>query len=374
MAAAVMAVTLSLGAGAQSVTLTEPSAPLLPAGFGEWKTAPAGDTPGYSLANADKDALEECGPQRSAVSDYARGGRTLHVEAIQFADRTGAASAFTLMERPGMKPGKEVGAVDAVGENAVLFTAGSSLVLVSGAGAQDVAGLKGLAAGLPKVSGNKGVAPVLPTMVPAEGYVPGSLRYALGPETYAAEGGVLPAHSLGWDKNVEAVTAQYADKRGKETLTVLLYPTPEIAGTFAAKIHDALPQMAAQNAAAFGNARVRREGPMVLLASGGGADGFAGDAAQQLIGNIHMREIVATDADMHPLFKTEATKTYGLLANIAILAGVLMVAAVLLGFFLGAGRAAYRVMRGKPAAVEMEFLSLHLAPQNKAAEFGEARE
>ncbi len=88
-----------------------------------------------------------------------------------------------------------------------------------------------------------------------------------------------------------------------------------------------------------------------------------------MIDNIHLREMVATDGDMHPLFQTEAVKTYSLLANIAILAGVMMLAAVLLGLFLGGGRAAIRVMRGKPAAAEVEFLSLHLAPQNKAPEF-----
>ena len=79
---------------------------------------------------------------------------------------------------------------------------------------------------------------------------------------------------------------------------------------------------------------------------------------------------VATDGDMHPLFRTEAVKTYSLLANIAILSGVMMVAAVLLGLFLGVGRAwpsgscveSQRQWRSK-------FLSLHLAPQNKAPEF-----
>jgi hypothetical protein len=57
--------------------------------------------------------------------------------------------------------------------------------------------------------------------------------------------------------------------------------------------------------------------------------------------------------------------------SIAILSGVLMGAAVLLGLFLGVGRAWFRVLRGKPAAVEVEFLSLHLAPQNKPVRFGE---
>lgn len=366
--AGVMAAGLVAGAGAQAVTLQEPEAPLLPASFGEWKTATApGEAPAYSLARADKDALEECGPQRSAVMDYSaedHGGEVrLHVEAIQFGDRTGAVSAFTLMEQPGMQPGKELGAAEAVGNGAVLFTAGSTVVLVTGGSGNryEVASLKPLALSLPKVPGNKGVAPLLPTLVPAAGYVPASLRYALGPVTYAAEGGVLPTRSVGWEKNVEAVTAQYADKRGKETLTLLLYPTPAIAGSFAKAIKDETAGMGS----GFAEARVRREGPLVMLASGS----FSGDEAQRMIENVHMQEIVATDGDMHPLFRTEAVKTYSLLANIAILSGVMMVAAVLLGLFLGVGRAWFRVLRGKPAAVEVEFLSLHLAPQNKAPEF-----
>ena len=363
-AAGVMAAGLVAGAGAQAVTLHEPEAPLLPASFGEWKQTDlmVPLVPAYSLVNANKDALEESGPERSAIADYTRGGRTIHAEAIQFGDRTGAVSAFTLLERLGMRPGKELGASDAVGDGVVLFTAGSSVVLVNGVTEQDIATLKPLALSLPKVPGNKGVAPLLPTLVPSAGYVPASLRYALGPETYAAEGGVLPSRSVGWEKNVEAVTAQYADKRGKETLTVLLYPTPAIAGSFAKAIKDEAAGMAG-----FGNARMRREGPLVMLASGS----FSGDEAQRMIENVHMQEIVATDGDMHPLFRTEAVKTYSLLANIAILSGVMMVAAVLLGLFLGVGRAWFRVLRGKPAAVEVEFLSLHLAPQNEAPKFEE---
>ena len=369
-AAGAMVAGLVVGAGAQSVTLHEPEVPLLPGSFGEWKqTQPeVPRVPAYSLVNANKDALEESGPERSAIADYVRAGRTIHAEAIQFGDRTGAVSAFTLLERPGMRPGKELGSADAVGDGAVLFTAGSTVVLVNFDSQQngevtagDLAGLKPLVLGLPKVAGNKGVAPLLPTLVPAAGYVPASLRYALGPETYAAEGGVLPTRSVGWEKNVEAVTAQYADKRGKETLTVLLYPTPAIAGSFAKAIKDETAGMGA----GFADARVRREGPLVMLASGS----FSGDEAQRMIENVHMQEIVATDGDMHPLFRTEAVKTYSLLANIAILSGVMMVAAVLLGLFLGVGRAWFRVLRGKPAAVEVEFLSLHLAPQNKAPEF-----
>ena len=90
-------------AGAQvSVAITEPEAPLLPAKFGAWtRTAAVGTTPEYALAALSPQALAECGEKRSKVAEYSRGGRVVHVEAIQFGDRTGAYSAFTLAEQAG---------------------------------------------------------------------------------------------------------------------------------------------------------------------------------------------------------------------------------------------------------------------------------
>ena len=362
---------LGTGVAQQSIAVSVPPTPLLPASFGAWKKAavPATQTSGISLAGLSHAALEECGPQRSAVADYTTedhgGNITIHAEAIQFGDRTGAFSAFTLAERPGMKEGRALGSVDAVAPGAVLFTSGSTVVLITGGSGNqyEVASFKPLAEGLPKVFGNTGVAPLLPSLAPEKGLVAGSLRYALGPATYAAEGGVLPAHSVGWEKSAEAVTAQYDDRRGKETLTLLLYPTPMIAGSFAKTFKDGLGGMGPS----FAQARVRREGELVALASGS----FSGDDAQGLVDDAHLRQEVSFDKDVQPVFHTEVQKTASLLMSIAILSGVLMGAAVLLGLFLGVGRAWFRVLRGKPAAVEVEFLSLHLAPQNKPVRFGE---
>jgi len=97
-----------------------------------------------------------------------------------------------------------------------------------------------------------------------------------------------------------------------------------------------------------------------MLASGA----LPASEAQKLLENVHMKQEVSIDHDIAPVFHTEVQKTYSLLSNIAILSGVLMGAAVLLGLFLGGGRALIRVMRGKSAAAEPEFLSLHLANQN----------
>ena len=370
-----------------STTLTLPAAPLLPPNFGDgWtqlSTPPESQAPrALSLTTVSKAALEECGPERSAVSDYARNGKTLHLEAIQFGDRSGAYSAYTLVKQPGMReskatdagpgsgsgsgpgsalgsgPGSGLGSWVSVGNNAVLFQQGVSIVLAQPATAADFPALKALAEQLPKVTGNKGVAPLLPTLVAERGLAPGSVRYALGPETYMAQGGVLPAASLGWSKSAEAVTAKYADKRGAETLTLLIYPTPQIAGAIARRIEGTMPSLGPS----FTTAKLRREGDLVILGSGS----FSPDEAQRLVENIHMRQELSFDKDVQPVFHTEVQKTFSLLTNIAVLSGVLMLSAVLLGVFLGGGRALIRVMQGKSAAVEPEFLSLHLAPQNAA--------
>ena len=349
----------ALHARAQGVTLTEPPTQLLPPGFGGWQrsaTAPPAADNAPTLTTLSKQALEECTPLRSEVDGYTRAGRAMRVEAVEFGDRTGAYSAFTLAVRPEMKAAKAVGSSDAVGDGAVLFTIGDTLVLASPANGADLPALRDLAKALPKVTGSRGVAPLLPNFAPQEGLAASGLRYALGPMTYAAEGGVLPANSLGWDKSAEAVTASYHKPHGDETLTLLIYPTPQIAQAFERRLATGVTQLGPS----FANARVRRENELVMLASGA----LPGADAQALLANVHMEQEVTIDRDMPPVFHTEVQKTFSLLTNIAILSGVMMGAAVLLGLFLGGGRALIRVLQGKPAASEPEFLSLHLAPQN----------
>jgi hypothetical protein len=332
---------------------------LLPQGFGGWqKTANAPSPPDSapSLTTLSKQALQECGPLRSLVYGYARSGRSMRVEAVEFGDRTGAYSAFTLALRPEMKAAKNIGSSDATGVGAVLFTMGDTLVLASPVTEADVPALRELAKVLPKVTGSRGVAPLLPSFAPDENLVPSGLRYALGPATYAAEGGVLPANSLGWDKSAEAVTANYHQRRGDETVTLVMYPTPQIAQTFERRLSTGVKQLGPN----FTNARVRRENELVMLASGA----LPGNEAQALLEKVHMKQLVAVDRYMPPVYQTEVQKTFSLLTSIAVLSGVLMGAAVLLGLFLGGGRALIRVLQGKPAATEPEFLSLHLSPQN----------
>ena len=165
-------------------------------------------------------------------------------------------------------------------------------------------------------------------------------------------GGVLPGGIVGFDKAGEAVTAKYA---GKGTLTLLLYPTPQIAGDHGRAIVAEINRIGPP----AGTVLMRREGPLVLLTTG------AWDAAEakRMIEGIHLRNELTWNKPMPPQFHAEVLKTYSLLTSIAIFCGVGALAAVILGLFLGGGRAAIRVLQGKPAATEPEFLRIDLSGQ-----------
>jgi hypothetical protein len=318
--------------------------------------------PAFSLANANKAALEECGPQQSAVKTYTGpGGKALHVEAVEFRDASGALAAFSVVAQPGMRELKDLGTLAATGEGGVLFATGASVAVAFPATASDLPTLKALADVMPKPVGAKALQPLLLSLLPARGLTPGTVRYAMGQRSYMADGGVLPAAGLGWDKDAEAVTAKYNDRRGSETLTLLLYPTPTIAGPHQRDIDAQIAGLGPS----FAKAKTRREGSLVMVANGT----FSLDAAQALVENTHLHQIASTDKAMVTPDVVETRKTFGMLANVIILSGVLCLAALLLGIFLGGGRALVRVLRGKPAATEMEFLSLHLDPQNRAPVF-----
>jgi hypothetical protein len=100
---------------------------------------------------------------------------------------------------------------------------------------------------------------------------------------------------------------------------------------------------------------VRRSGPLVALVSGDAIP----EESHKLISTVHY------DANLTAIpqpTESEVSKTGKLLFGIATLVIVGSAAAILLGLFLGGGRALYRVARGKPvsAVYDVEFIRLHL--------------
>ena len=361
--AAVFSVGLCAGSGVQLIAqagagptkpmmLTEPPAPLLPATLGKMKRAAEGDV-GDGLDHvetADKAVLAEDGLRRFARSDYTQGAERGNVAVYQFVDASGAISAYDYFLKPGMRREK-LGDDSVANEDELLLRSGKNVVVERGKldRAATAAVMNQLIDHLPKAMGSTGVAPLLPTLLPAKGLDADSVKYALGPVGYQAMGGAVPAQVVGFDRSGETVTAKY---RNGGVLTLLLYPTPQIAGEQARAVEAAIKL----EGAPAGTEMLRREGPLVALTTGE----WSAAEAKAMVESVHLHSELSFDKPMPLIFQSEIHKTYTLLESIAIFSGLGALAAVVLGLSLGFGRAAIRVMQGKPAATEPEFLRIDL--------------
>jgi hypothetical protein len=338
-----------------AVTLVEPPAPLLPKQFGAWQQQTDNAAAGQPSA-AVKDVLIEDGLARFAASTYKRdnGGEMVDIKAFQFGDTTGAFSAFTYLRAPDFRRvrSEALGNEAAEKDDSVVIWSGPDVVLAEFHGGRRSGELGALVAVLPKATGAKGLPPLLPTMVPEKGLEAESLRYSVGSAGYEATGGILPASVIGFDKSAEVATAKYA---GRGMLTMLLYPTPQIAGDHGRQIEAELNREVAAGKD-FGTIKLRREGPLLLLATGG----WKPAEARAIIEGTHLRDQLSWNKPLPLEFHAEVQKTASLLLSIAELSGALMVAALVMGLFFGGGRAMLRVLQGKPAAIEPEFLAINL--------------
>ncbi len=340
-------------ADAPKTMLVVPPAPLLPATLGKLKRVAEGDA-GDGLGQLDaSDAavLTEDGLKRFARSEYVDGAQHGTVTVYKFGDVSGAVAAFDYFRRPGSLGTAKMGDEAApAGGDEIVFRSGLDVVRESfNPRGEHVGSLMGeLIEHLPKATGTAALAPLLPTMLPAKGLETDSVRYALGPAGYQAMGGVLPPGTVGFDKSAETVMAKY---KGEGTLTLLLYPTPQIAGD-----HGRAVEAEIGHDGAAGTVKVRREGPLVLLTTGA----WKPAEAQAMVDGIHLHSEVSFDKPMPLEFHAEVQKTFSLLTSIAIFCGIGALAALVLGLFFGGGRALIRVMQGKPAASEPEFLRIDL--------------
>jgi hypothetical protein len=312
--------------------LAMPPTPLLPASLESGSDHDAGNgAPSWS--GADAPILVEDGIRRYERGNVPSGTVTVY----QFDDATGAYAAYTYLRKNSANR-VTLSGVSVVVSNLKLYPESA------------VALLKTVQVGLPKIGGTKGLAPLLPTYLPAKGLEHDSVKYAVGPVGYQAMGAAVPPEIVGFDKAAEVVTAKY---EGKGTLTMLLYPTPQIAGDHGRQIEA---EMNRQGSAA-GTVKLRREGPLVLMTTGA----WKAAEAQELVENIHLRNELTWNKPMPLEFHSEVRKTVSLLTSILIFCGLGALAAVVLALFFGGARAAIRVMQGKPAATEPEFLRIDLS-------------
>jgi hypothetical protein len=348
------------------VELPPPPKPLLPDAFAGWVAAePLKNVIDPAQADsASVAALREYGFTHAVLANYKRDGEMLTVRALSFPDTSGSYGAYTFYRQNGW-PKEEIGTGATSNKNRVLFWEGTTVVdaTFSNIGPMSAAELRELAKLLPVPLGNKAIAPPILGNLPQASLDKQTTHYALGPEGYTGAGGMLPPDLVGFDRGAEAVTANYSLPSNSATLTIIDYPTPQMAAAQETKIRDYI-KAGAHAQPAFpkplvdsdqASLEVRRSGPLVILVSGDAIP----DESHKLLESVHFQEELVS---IPQPTDSEVNKTGKLLFGIAELVIVGSAAAILLGLFLGGGRAMYRIARGKPASsvYETEFISLNL--------------
>jgi hypothetical protein len=349
-----------MGQAAASTAVTMPPAPLLPDSFGPWQATQ--DTTENTIVLAP-DVAKELLVQRTSARQYAAQGAAAAVSAVQMTDSTGAYSAWTLLRTPAMRPcagGNSLGSDCAVSAGKLLFWQGNTLVSIalSGSKAVSAGSFTDLVAALPKPVGAKGAPPLLPTRLPVEGLQKESIRYAVGPATYAAEGGLLPAALLDFSKSPEILTTRYAGRAGSGLLTAIFYPTPTIAGGRQHALEAALASGSLPSAMMAGTPAVHRSGPIVALAS----NGFTKHEAEKLAGAVNYQVELTWNKPEGYMDQFTVSRASNVLVQIIVMVFAIVGAALVLGVVFGGGRAFIRKARGKPVSSldDMEIIKLDL--------------
>jgi hypothetical protein len=343
---------------------------LLPESFAGWVAAepPKKMTDAAQADSINTAALKEYDFTDAALADYKRSGEKLSLRALRFHDASGAFGAYSFYRQNGW-PKEQIGAGATSNHNRVLFWVGNTVVdaTFSLIGPMSGAELRELAGELPMPEGGKALAPPILANLPQAKLDGQTTHYALGAAGYAGSGGVLPAELAGFDRGAEAVTANYVLRSGEATLTIIDYPTPQMAAAQETKIREyinACKQASKQAQAGWPKAlqdsdlaslEVRRSGPLVAVVSGDAIP----EESHKLLATVHYEPELMSIPQPG---ESEVLKTGKLLMGIAVLVIIGASAAILLGIFLGGFRALYRLARGKPVSsvYDVEFISLNL--------------
>jgi hypothetical protein len=349
-----------------SQTVQAKEGPLLPDAFSGWTATekPKTIADPAELDSANGSALKEYGCTGGMVASYKRSDETLSLKALSFQDVSGAYGAYSFYRQNGW-PKADIGTGAASDKNHVLFWKGNTVVdaTFSHVGPMSAAELRELANKLPTPQGNRALNPPILAALPQGSMDKRTMHFAQGPAGYAGAGGVLPASLVGFDKDAEAVTANYSLSSGPAVLTLIDYPTPQIAEAEEKRIREYIkagsgaqpPFTKALQDSDQASLEVNRSGPIVALVSGDAIP----DESHKLLAQVHYS---ADLTSMPQPGESELSKTSRFLMGVASLVIVGCSAAILLGFFLGGGRALYRLARGKPVSsvYEAEFIRLHL--------------
>lgn len=355
---------------------------LLPENFAGWQMA--SKVPSVSDAAtadpAEAPLLQEFGFEKLESATYEQNGRLLKLKALGFRDATGALGAFLYYRQPQMV-NENIGDLSSSQNEHVLFYRANVVVdaVFDKLSVMSASQLRELAAGLPIVSGGDRNPPNLPNYLPQKlahaQAIPNSTRYAEGPVALQRIGAPVSAELVDFAAGAEVVLSKYRADPQEATLTLIEYPTPQMAIQHQQRI-DAAHRTANGQQNPGGPALVnleqiytRRTGPIVVVVSGL----VTPNAARSLLGSVSYEPEVTWN-ERWGIFDKRENLGY-LLVTIVELSAVLAVLALVLGIGFGLGRV--YLSRLFPRHIQTyaqanEFISLNLDETPKGAPSGDA--
>jgi hypothetical protein len=241
----------------------------------------------------------------------------------------------------------DIGDRAASSNSRVLFYRGNILVdaQLEQVTAMSAADLRALAEALPHPHGSQAALPTLPGNLPQQSRVPNTERYILGPEALERLGVPVTASLVDFSKGPEVVSAKYRSSTGESTLTLIAYPTP---------------QMAAERLHAFETAFLpgvfKRTGPILAVASGK----IPLPEAESLLASVNYDADVTWNEPAKPKLSEDRA---GFIVAEVLLVVIFLAIALGIGLAYGWVRVAVRrLVRGKTAEPpeDVEIIRLNL--------------
>ena len=325
----------------------------LPQSFAGWtKSGSAQSTADPAKTDSAYPAvLKEYGFADAETVTYTRpDGRTLTVKAARFNDATGAYGAFTFYRQPAMGT-ERIGTKAASANQRILFFRDNVLVDANFDRLTEMsaAELRELAEMLPAAKATAANLPSLPGYLPKNRAVENSAKYILGPQALVAQKGPLTPEQVDFTHDPEILIQNYSSDDGPLTLTLIQYPTPQIAGERLRAL-----QSAAQSAP--NSLLVRRTGPLVDVVTGA----VGSNEAHALLNSVNYEaEVTWNEATS----MSKRDNIGNLIVGVFALTGIILLISLIFGIFFGGIRIVMKRLfpeRGFDRHEDVDIIQLHL--------------
>jgi len=182
--------------------------------------------------------------------------------------------------------------------------------------------LEALAKTLPPIQGNRSALPTLPGYLPRQSLEANTERYISGPVALERAAVPLPARLVDFGKDAEVVLAKYKSSLGEASLTLIEYPTPQIAA-------EQVRAMQAQATTLPGGPfYFKRTGPIVAAVNGQ----VPSTEAESLLASVNYHAEITMNQSTKPNRKDNAAE---FLVGLIMLTAAVVLFAFMFGFFFG---------------------------------------